>query len=115
MRLRDQLKSIDVERVIMVPAMVFSLCLALFALFSGVNLGTSSVLVDYLYVIYLVLLTGFYVMAAVLLLMRSPAKARSERVVPKIAAYLGTFLPCSSLSSAAHRFPTEWRYSQWRS
>ena len=93
MRLRDQLRSIDVERVIMVPAMVFSLCLALFALFSGGNSGSSSVLVDYLYVIYLTLLTGFYLMALVFLLIRSPAKARSEGVVPRIAAYLGTFLP----------------------
>jgi protein-S-isoprenylcysteine O-methyltransferase Ste14 len=93
MRLRDQLRSIDVERVIMVPAMIFSLCLALFALFSGVNSGSSSVLVDYLYVLYLILLAGFYIMAAVFLLIRSPAKARREGAVPRIAAYLGTFLP----------------------
>ena len=93
MRLHEQLRSMDVERVIMVPAMIFSLCLALFALFSGVNLGSSSALVDSLYVVYLALLTGFYLMAVVFLLIRSPAKARSEGLVPRIAAYLGTFLP----------------------
>jgi protein-S-isoprenylcysteine O-methyltransferase Ste14 len=93
MQLRDQLRSIDVERVIMVPAMVFSLFLALFALFSAGTSASSSVLVDYLSVVYLILLTGFYFMAAVFLLTRSPASARREGALPRIAAYLGTFLP----------------------
>ena len=92
MRLRDQLKSIDVERVIMVPAMVFLLCLAVFSLFSRVTTSSSAV-ADNLYVLYLILLTSFYVMAAVFLLIRSPAIARREGALPRIAAYLGTFLP----------------------
>jgi protein-S-isoprenylcysteine O-methyltransferase Ste14 len=93
MRLREQLRSVDVERVILVPVMFFFLCLTLFALFAGVNRVSSSGLVDYLHLIYLVLLTSFYFMAAIFLLTRSPARAQSKGVAPTIAAYLGTFLP----------------------
>lgn len=93
MRLREQLRSMDVERVILVPIMVLLLCVTLFSLLSNADLETPSTLVDYLYLLYLVLLSSFYVIAAVFLLIRSRASAEHQRALPRIAAYLGTFLP----------------------
>jgi len=93
MHLREQLRTMDVERVILVPPFVLLLGLTVFALFSGGSRGSSTVLVASLYVIYQVLLTSFYLMAVILLLVRDPAKGRSAGVAPRIAAYVGTFLP----------------------
>ena len=93
MRLREQMRSIDVERVILVPVMFFFLCLTLFALFAGLNHASSSALVDYLHLIYLVLLTSFYFMAAIFLLIRSPARAHSEGVAPRIRGVSGNVSP----------------------
>ena len=73
MRLRAQLKSMDVERVIIGARHDLLAVL-------GPDRAPlwCELLVDSLYVLYLILLTGFYLMAAVFLLIRSPAKARSE-------------------------------------
>jgi protein-S-isoprenylcysteine O-methyltransferase Ste14 len=93
MKLRAQLRSIDVERVILVPVMALLLVSAILALFSGGNGASSSVLVATLHLGYQVLLTAFYVLLVFFLLTRNPASARSGRILPKIAAYVGTFLP----------------------
>ena len=42
---------------------------------------------------YQVLLTVFYVLLVFFLLTRAPASARSGRIAPTVAAYVGTFLP----------------------
>jgi len=93
MKLRALLRSIDVERVILVPVMALLLLCAIIALFSGGNNSSSSVLVAALYLSYQVLMTIFYVMVVIFLLTRNPASARSGRIAPTVAAYLGTFLP----------------------
>jgi protein-S-isoprenylcysteine O-methyltransferase Ste14 len=93
MKLRELSRSIDVERVILVPVMALLLLCAVIALFSGGNHASSSVLVAALYVSYQVLMTVFYVMVVIFLLTRNPASARSRGIAPTVAAYVGTFLP----------------------
>ncbi|RXZ50256.1 isoprenylcysteine carboxylmethyltransferase family protein [Agromyces binzhouensis] len=93
MRLREQLRTMDVERLVLVPAMVFLLCLTFFALFSRAQREAASGIVDYLHILYLILLTSFYLVAVLLLIIRRPAKARRPGVLPTAAAYVGTFLP----------------------
>lgn len=93
MKLRAQLRSIDIERVILVPVMALLLLCAILALFSGGDGTSSSVLVAALYLSYEVLMTVFYVMVVVLLLTRNPASAKSGRLAPTVASYVGSFLP----------------------
>lgn len=93
MKLRTQLRSIDVELVILVPVMALLLLSAIFALFSGGYRASSSVLVSALHLSHQVLLTVFYVLLVFFLLTRNPASARSGRIAPTVAAYVGTFLP----------------------
>ncbi|MGR0219689.1 methyltransferase family protein [Agromyces sp. ZXT2-6] len=93
MRLREQLRSIDVERVVLVPVLVFLLCLTIFSLVSNADRHAASGLAGALYLIYLALLIAFYVIAVLLLIIRTPAKAESTGFAPRAAAYLGTFLP----------------------
>ncbi|MDT0167836.1 isoprenylcysteine carboxylmethyltransferase family protein [Pseudarthrobacter sp. BRE9] len=93
MKLREESTSIDIERVILVPIMALLLLSAVSALFSGANGASASVLDAALRLTYQVLLTVFYIMAIFFLLTRNPASARSGRIAPTIAAYIGTFLP----------------------
>lgn len=93
MHLREQLRTMDVERLILVPLIVLLLAATVFALFSEGSRGSSSILVASLHLIYQILLTSFYLMAVILLFARGPAKGRSAGVAPRIAAYVGTFLP----------------------
>ncbi|WP_426938688.1 methyltransferase family protein [Pseudarthrobacter sp. S3] len=93
MKLRAQLRSIDIERVILVPVMALLLLWSISALFSGGNRASVSVLVTALHLTYQVLMTVFYIMLVFFLLTRNPASARSGRIAPTAAAYVGTFLP----------------------
>jgi protein-S-isoprenylcysteine O-methyltransferase Ste14 len=105
MRLGEQLRSIDVERVILVPILVFLLCLAILSLVAGADQHASSGLAGVLYAIYLILLIAFYVIAVLLLIIRSPAKAESRGFVPRAAAYLGTFLPMAFAFAGGSEVP----------
>ncbi|MCK8608341.1 isoprenylcysteine carboxylmethyltransferase family protein [Agromyces sp. C10] len=105
MQLREQLKSIDVERVVLVPALVLLLLLTVLSLLSGVERHASSGLAGYLYVAYLVLLIAFYVIAVVLLVVRAPAKAERRGFAPRAAAYLGTFLPMTLAFAGGSEVP----------
>ncbi|MGR0320925.1 methyltransferase family protein [Agromyces sp. ZXT2-3] len=93
MRLREQLRTVDVERLILVPIMVFLLFVTSFTLFVGGRNDGASGIVDYLHLAYLILLTAFYLVAVLLLIIRTPAKARRRGIAPTAAAYAGTFLP----------------------
>jgi protein-S-isoprenylcysteine O-methyltransferase Ste14 len=93
MSVRTQLKSTDWERVVVVPIIFFFLIWTIISLFSGSNIHSSSTPVTALLLCYRILLSAFYIMAIILLLIRTDAKARSERVAPRLAAYLGTLLP----------------------
>ncbi|WP_426225598.1 methyltransferase family protein [Pseudarthrobacter sp. DSP2-3-2b1] len=93
MKVRAQLRSIDIERVILVPVMALLLLSTMIALFTGGNLASASVLVTALHLTYQVLLTVFYFMLVYFLLTRNPASARNGRIAPTAAAYVGTFLP----------------------
>ncbi|MBT2567431.1 hypothetical protein J7I84_13160 [Arthrobacter sp. ISL-85] len=93
MKFRQQLRSIDIERVILVPVMALLLLWAVSALFSGVNGDSASVPATALRLTYQVLLTVFYILTVFFLLTRKPASARSGRIAPTAAAYVGTFLP----------------------
>ncbi len=93
MGLRAQMKSTDWERVIVVPIIFIFLIWTILSLFAGRNIDSSSTPVTTLLLCYRILLSAFYIMAIILLLIRSDAKARSERVAPRLAAYLGTLLP----------------------
>lgn len=105
MQLREQLKSIDVERVVLVPVLVLLLLLTVLSLLSGVERHASSGLAGYLYVAYLVLLIAFYVIAVVLLIVRTPAKAERRGFAPRAAAYLGTFLPMTLAFAGGSEVP----------
>ena len=93
MKLRQQLRSIDIERVILVPVMALLLLSAVFELFSGSNGASASALATALHFIYRLLMTVFYVLLVFFLLTRDSASARSARIAPTAAAYVGTFLP----------------------
>lgn len=93
MKLRQPSTSIDIERVILVPIMALLLLWAVSALFSGSQVVSTSVLVTALHITYQILMTVFYLMAVYFLLTRNSASARSGRVAPTVAAYVGTFLP----------------------
>ena len=93
MKLSQQSTSIDIERVILVPIMALLLLWAVSALFSGSTVASASGLVTALHVSYQVLMTVFYLMAVFFLLTRNSARARSGRIAPTVAAYVGTFLP----------------------
>ncbi|UKA65649.1 isoprenylcysteine carboxylmethyltransferase family protein [Arthrobacter sp. FW306-05-C] len=93
MKLREESTSIDIERVILVPIMALLLLSAVAALFSGSKVASTSALVTALHVAYQVLMTVFYLMAVFFLLTRNSASARSGRIAPTVAAYVGSFLP----------------------
>jgi len=93
MKLREESTSIDIERVILVPIMALLLLWAVLALFFGAKVASTSALDAALSLTYQVLLTVFYIMAIYFLLTRNPASARSGRIAPTVAAYVGTFLP----------------------
>lgn len=73
--------------------MALLLLWAVTALFSGSKITSTSALVTALHVSYQVLMTAFYLMAVFFLLTRNSASARSGRIAPAVAAYVGTFLP----------------------
>lgn len=106
MRLREQLKTVDVERLILLPIMIVLLILAVGALVRDAPMDASSGLVDLLYVVYLLLLTAFYLIAALLLIIRSPARAERKGLLPRAAAYLGSFLPISFAFAGGSEVPT---------
>ncbi|MFC9918393.1 methyltransferase family protein [Agromyces binzhouensis] len=83
----------DVERLILLPIMVFLLLLTSFTLFTNGQREAASGLADFLHVAYLILLTAFYLVAVLLLIIRAPASARRSGFAPTAAAYVGTFLP----------------------
>ena len=43
-------------------------------------------------------LATFYVLVALLIMTRSPAKAQAEGLLPRIAAFVGSYLPCRQRS-----------------
>jgi hypothetical protein len=101
----------DWERVIVVPIIVLLLIFSIAALFSVRDETLPSSSLAPLLTAYRVLLCIFYVLAVALLLLRSAPRARSDRFVPRFAAYLGTFLPfllpwlggsVASISSFSH-------------
>jgi protein-S-isoprenylcysteine O-methyltransferase Ste14 len=91
-QLKEQVRSLDLERIILVPIFVILLVFSSLGLFAqgAVSLGG---LVGVLVMFYRLLLIAFYVLAVVLLLTRSDAKAKSRRILPRVAAYAGTFAP----------------------
>jgi protein-S-isoprenylcysteine O-methyltransferase Ste14 len=91
-QLTESLRSLDLERIILVPIFLILMVFSSLSLFAqgGASLGG---LVGVLVLFYRVMLLAFYVLAVVLLLTRSDAKAKSHRVLPRVAAYAGTFAP----------------------
>lgn len=105
MRVREPARSIDVERAVLVPILVFLLCLTTFSLAASADHHMSSGLAGVLYVIYLVLLLAFYVIAVLLLIIRTPATAESTGFASRAAAYLGTFLPMTLAFAGGSEVP----------
>jgi protein-S-isoprenylcysteine O-methyltransferase Ste14 len=85
--------TIDWERVIVVPVIVLLLFFSIAALFLTDDDTLPSSSLAPLLTAYRILLCVFYLLAVALLLLRSAPRARSDRLVPRFAAYLGTFLP----------------------
>lgn len=92
MQLTESLRSLDLERVILVPFFSVLLMLSSISLFAQGD-ASSGALVGVLVMSYRVMLIAFYFLAVVLLLTRADAKAKSQRVLPRVAAYAGTFAP----------------------
>ena len=91
MRLKDQFTSIDLERLFLAPVISLMLVFSTLGLFRGSH--TTGGLVGTLTLCYRILLVLFYVMAVAMLLARGAAKAKSKGILPRIAAYAGTFAP----------------------
>jgi len=91
-QLTESLRSLDLERIILVPIFLILMVFSSLSLFAqgGASLGG---LVGVLVLFYRLMLLAFYVLAVVLLLTRSDAKAKSRQVLPRVAAYAGTFAP----------------------
>lgn len=83
----------DWERVFIVPILTVLALAAGFKLFGDSSTRAAHGFTMILEVGYRVLLLAFYGLAIVLLLIRSEAKAKSPGLVPRLAAYTGTFLP----------------------
>ncbi len=92
MQLRESLRSIDLERLLLAPILSAFLVFSSLSLFAQRD-GSQGTLVATLMLVYRVLLVLFYVLAVVLLLVRRDATARSRGVLPRVAAYAGTFAP----------------------
>ena len=84
--------NVDVERVVLVPILAILLALSVLRLLSPVEHANGR-LVSVLLAVYQVLLVAFYLLTVVLLLSRSPAKAKSQGLLPRVAAYAGSFAP----------------------
>ncbi len=92
MQLTESLRSVDLERIILVPiftALLFFSTVALFEQQSAPAHGLVGVLV----LAYRVLLVAYNLLLVVLLIARTDAKAKSRLALPRIAAYVGTFGP----------------------
>jgi protein-S-isoprenylcysteine O-methyltransferase Ste14 len=91
-QLTESLRSLDLERIILVPIFLILLIFSSLSLFAQ---GTASLggLVGVLVMLYRLLLIAFQVLVVVLLLTRTDAKAKSRRIPPRVAAYAGTFAP----------------------
>ena len=91
-QLTESLRSLDLERIVLIPIFSFLMLFSSLSLFAqgGASLGG---LVGVLVLFYRLMLVAFYVLVVVLLLTRSDAKAKSRRVLPRVAAYAGTFAP----------------------
>lgn len=95
MNLREELRSMDLERLILVPIFFFLLgCSALNAYSNAGKLSLND-LTRILFVTHAVLMVCFYLLIIVLFFLRSTPKANSHRLMPKILAYVGTFMPFS--------------------
>ena len=92
MQLTRPLGAMDWERVIVVPIFLFLLVASSYSLFHQRFAAMGQPTGD-LMVVYRVLLAAFYVLSVFLLLTRSAAKAKSGGVLPRVAAYAGTFAP----------------------
>lgn len=86
-------RAVDYERAFLVPLFLFFLFISVTALFRGSTSAAGAH--DWLRVVYNVLLAAFYVLAIALLLVRTEAKAKAKGPWPRVAAYVGAFLPMS--------------------
>jgi protein-S-isoprenylcysteine O-methyltransferase Ste14 len=91
-QLTESRRSMDLERIVLIPIFTFFLFLSSDALFGQVSAPLSG-LEGILVLIYRVLLVTYNVLLVILLLARSDAKATSSSMLPRIAAYAGTFGP----------------------
>lgn len=86
------LRMVDWERVFLVPILFLLFLASAISLFSGADFATGG-LIALLGLPHRVMLLAFYVLAVLLLLIRSDATAKSDRILPRVAAYAGTFAP----------------------
>lgn len=93
MSLRSHLRTVDLERVILVPIFVLIFASSSHHLFTTARGDVEGGLVDVLHLGYRILLSLFNLLVVVLLLTRSDARAGSDSILPKLAAYVASFLP----------------------
>ncbi len=92
MQLTESTRSMDLERIVLVPIFTILLVTSTLALFTRVNTPLDDLL-GALVLTHSLLLVAFNLLVVALLLVRSDATAKSRSALPRIAAYAGTFGP----------------------
>jgi protein-S-isoprenylcysteine O-methyltransferase Ste14 len=93
MNLRANLKEIDIERLILVPVFSFLLACSAMVTYSHAIRHSSDDPGKILIIFHSILLFCFYLLIIVLFFLRSASKANCQRILPKVLAYAGTFVP----------------------
>jgi protein-S-isoprenylcysteine O-methyltransferase Ste14 len=93
MNLRADLKAMDFERLLLVPVFSFLLACSGMGVYSHAISLSSDDPGKILYICHDLLLFCFYLLIIVLFFLRSASKANSPRILPRVLAYAGTFVP----------------------
>ena len=93
MNLRANLKAMDFERLLLVPVFSFLLACSAMGAYSHAIRYSPGDPGKILYICHSVLLFCFYLLIIVLFFLRSASKANSQRIIPRVLAYAGTFVP----------------------
>lgn len=90
-------RSIDVERVVLVPILFCLWLLSVAQVYARVSEGMPATSAGGLDIVRLLLTSAFYALMVVLLLVRRPAKRTRTTRMATVGAYCGSFLPFALL------------------
>ena len=93
MDLKEQLNTIDIERLILVPVFFFLLFINAWGIYAYLTDHSFSDVISILRLVHRGLVTCFYLLVVVLFFTRSQARTTSSSLLARTLAYVGTFLP----------------------